>query len=208
MGIPICLIMATPAVPNRHAKQTRFLAALARGTRPDEAAVLAGVPLATFYTWRRKHTRFREAWDKAVAYAQTPPFPPAAQLAALDLSGPRTHWVWLPGGLLEGEPPFRLDDRVVTVLRSFSGDPDLLIFSVVMEEGRPWREIGRGTSLEPLPPGFAGPPAKIPAELSERLPPGCAIVNSSPLPTAADRRSNTAGARPTMARRAARRRSP
>src|SRR5688572_18443937 len=111
--------MVTPAVPNRHAKQTRFLAALSRGTSPDVAAALAGVPLATFYTWRRKHTRFREAWNKAVAYAQTPPFPSMAQLAAMDLNGPVTRWIWLPGGALEGEPLPKPGDRLVTVLRSF-----------------------------------------------------------------------------------------
>jgi hypothetical protein len=53
--------MATPPVPNRHAKQMRFLAALARGKSPAEGAELAGVPLPTFYTWRKKHSRFRDA---------------------------------------------------------------------------------------------------------------------------------------------------
>jgi len=42
--------MATPPVPNRHAKQTRFLAALAQGRSPAEAAALTDVPLPTFYT--------------------------------------------------------------------------------------------------------------------------------------------------------------
>lgn len=61
---------------------------------------------------------------------------------------------------------------MVTVLRSFSDDPDLLIFRIVTEEGQPWTEIGRGTSLQALPPGFEGPSAAIPDDLAERLPPG------------------------------------
>lgn len=72
--------MGYPHVPNRHAKQTAFLTRLARGQSPEEAATHAGVPLPTFYTWRRKHTRFREAWRAAIAYGRTPAFPSPAAL--------------------------------------------------------------------------------------------------------------------------------
>src|SRR5262245_48623507 len=128
--------MATPVVPNRHQRQTRFLAALAQGRSPAEAARLTGIPLPTFYTWRTKHTRFREAWKKAAAHAQTPPFPSATQLAVLDLNGPVTHWGWLPGGFPEGAPPIKPGDRVVCVLRSFSKRPDEVIFYTAGEGNR------------------------------------------------------------------------
>lgn len=72
--------MGYPRVPNRHAKQTAFLTQLARGRSLEEAAAHAGVPLPTFYTWRRKHTRFREAWKAAIAYGRTPSFASPAVL--------------------------------------------------------------------------------------------------------------------------------
>jgi hypothetical protein len=75
--------MGYPRVPQRHNKQTAFLAELAKGKTPVEAAQTVGVPWPTFYTWRRKHTRFRKAWDKAHAYGATPEFPPPAALAKL-----------------------------------------------------------------------------------------------------------------------------
>ena len=78
--------MGYPRVPQRHNKQTAFLSALAKGKTPIEAAHIVGVPWSTFYTWRRKHTRFRKAWDKARAYGATPEFPPPATLAKLALA--------------------------------------------------------------------------------------------------------------------------
>lgn len=77
--------MGYTRVPQRHNKQTAFLAALARGKTPIEAARLVGLPWSTFYTWRRKHTRFRKAWDKARAYGATPEFPPPSVLAKMEL---------------------------------------------------------------------------------------------------------------------------
>ena len=162
--------MATPPVPFRHSKQTRFLAALAQGKTPARAAALTDVPLATFYTWRTKHTRFREAWKKAVAHAQTPPFPSAAQLSSMNLDGPRTHWFWFPGGAPGGAKPVRPGDRVVRVLRSFRRDPDLVIFSTAGEDGI-WIETSRASSREPMPEGFDHPAEPIPRELAARLPP-------------------------------------
>lgn len=78
--------MGYKRVPQRHNKQMVFLSALAKGKTPLEAARLAGVPWPTFYTWRRKHTRFRKAWDKARAYGATPDFPPPSELARRDLA--------------------------------------------------------------------------------------------------------------------------
>lgn len=54
----------TPA-PDRHGKQTRFLAELARGAPPPQAAERAGAPLCSFYTWRQRNKSFRAAWKKA-----------------------------------------------------------------------------------------------------------------------------------------------
>ena len=77
--------MGYTRVPQRHNKQIAFLAALAKGKTPIEAARIVGLPWSTFYTWRRKHTRFRKAWDQARAYGATPEFPPPAVLAKLEL---------------------------------------------------------------------------------------------------------------------------
>lgn len=77
--------MGYERVPQRHNKQIAFLAALAKGKTPVEAARLVGLPWPTFYTWRRKHTRFRKAWDQARAYGATPEFPPPAVLARMEI---------------------------------------------------------------------------------------------------------------------------
>ena len=77
--------MGYARVPQRHNKQIAFLAALAKGLSPVEAARIVGLPWSTFYTWRRKHTRFRKAWDEARAYGATPAFPPPSDLARMDL---------------------------------------------------------------------------------------------------------------------------
>lgn len=157
-------------VPNRHAKQTRFLAALAQGKSPAEAAALTDVPLPTFYTWRTKHSRFREAWNKAVLHGRTPPFPSASRLAEMDLAGPKTHWGWLPGGMPVVEPR-RPGDRVVTVCQSFSDRPDTVIYHTVQDDGE-LKEDCRLTSLDPVPEGVELPRFRLsPPELNERLPP-------------------------------------
>lgn len=108
--------MGYARVPQRHNKQTAFLAALAKGKTPVEAARLVGVPWPTFYTWRRKHTRFRKAWDKARAYGATPEFPAPAALARLDLSalGAAGGWAEAAGGGA-GKPagPVEIDYRDV-----------------------------------------------------------------------------------------------
>lgn len=77
--------MGYTRVPQRHNKQIAFLAALAKGKTPIEAAQIVGLPWSTFYTWRRKHTRFRKAWDQARAYGATPDFPRPSVLAKLEI---------------------------------------------------------------------------------------------------------------------------
>lgn len=172
--------MATPPVANRHAKQTRFLAGLAQGKSPAEAASLTDVPLPTFYTWRHKHTRFRDAWNKAVAHGRTPAFPSVAQLATINLDKPKSHWCWLPGGFPEGEgvepPVFRPGDWVATVLRSFGeeeGKPSTVVYWIVQGEGRPWRQHHIAYSDQPMPEGVEHPPYAhaLPPELAKTLPP-------------------------------------
>jgi len=163
--------MATPPVPNRHAKQTRFLAGLAQGRTPAEAAALTDVPLPTFYTWRTKHTRFREAWNKSVLYARTPPFPSPAKLAEMSLTGPKSHWLWLPAGANWPDTgPRRPGDWCVVVLRYFNEPTDLVIYRIVQENGD-WHEHSRATSDQPMPEGVMHPAFALPTLYRARLPP-------------------------------------
>lgn len=162
--------MGMTPVPNRHAKQMRFLAALAQGRSPVEAAALTGVPVPTFYTWRTKHTRFREAWNKAVAFGRTPDFPSAARLATMHLGGPKTHWGWLPGGF-PLEAKWEPGDRVATVLQGFGRKTDLVIYSTVQPDGTS-KEDCRAPSSEPLPEGVEPPRFRLAdRRLQRRLPP-------------------------------------
>ncbi len=162
--------MGMTPVPNRHAKPTRFLAALAQGRSPVGAAALTGVPVPTFYTWRTKHTRFREAWNRAVAFGRTPDFPSAARLGAMNLGGPKTHWGWLPGGfpVQEKREP---GDRVAMVLQGFGRKTDLVIYSTVQPDGTS-KEDCRAPSSEPLPEGVEPPRFRLADRwLQRRLPP-------------------------------------
>jgi hypothetical protein len=161
--------MATPPVPNRHAKQTRFLAAVAQGRSPSEAAALAGVPLPTFYTWRHKHTRFRDAWNRAVTFGRTPPFPSTSRLAAMNIAGPKTHWGWVPGGFPLEEPQ-ETGDRVAIVTQSFGRKADTVIYYTVQPDGA-WKEDCRALSSEPLPEGVSPPHFRLASQrLQARLP--------------------------------------
>lgn len=157
--------MVTPPVPNRHQKQMRFLAALARGITPAEGAALTRVPLATFYTWRRKHSRFRDAWKRAVAYGQTPPFPPMAQLATLRLSGPKTHWGVVAHGLLEDDNT-EPGDRIAMI-----DNRRLRIRYYTVLSGGDWREDCEYSTREPPPEGIAWPAPPVSPEIERLLPP-------------------------------------
>lgn len=161
--------MATSPVTNRYAKQMRFLAALARGETPADGATLAGVPLATFYTWRRKHSRFRASWKRAVAYAQTPPFPPAAQLAAMRRSGPRTFWGESLVGLLEREAMLEAGDRVAMIESRFKGEETVNYYTIL--PGGEWREDSRRSIHQPPPEGIEWPNPPIPLRFEALLPP-------------------------------------
>jgi hypothetical protein len=99
-----------------------------------------------------------------------------AQLAAINIEKPKSHWFWLPGGFVEGEgiepPVFRPGDWVVGVLDRFGKEHGLVIYWIVQAEG-PWREHSRAYADQPMPEGVEHPPYAhaLPPELANTLPP-------------------------------------
>ena len=150
------------------------------------------MPLATFYTWRRKHSRFRDAWKRAVAYAQTPPFPPAAQLAAMRPGGPRTFWGKALAGLLEPDATFEAGDRIAMIEDRFKGRETVTYYTIL--PGGDWREDCCRSIHEPPPEGVDRPAPPVPPEFQALLPPRPAPV--VPVPERDDESVRRTDARP------------